>query len=85
MNEHEHQEHERQSLAFSIAQVRSELARGEQAGGDLTAIKTTLRWLERELAKLPTTGTGREFVAAAKGSPIFPGGSRGRGKPRPVG
>jgi hypothetical protein len=53
MNEREDQEHERQSLSFSIAQVRSELARAGQAGGDLLAIKSTLRWFERELAKLP--------------------------------
>jgi hypothetical protein len=53
MNDLEDHEHERQSLTFSIAQVRSELARVEQAGGDLLAIKTTLRWLEQELAKLP--------------------------------
>jgi hypothetical protein len=53
MNEREDHEHERQSLRFSIAQVRSELAHTEQAGANLLPIQATLRWFERELAKLP--------------------------------
>jgi hypothetical protein len=48
-------EHEEQSLRFSIAQLRAELEHAAEVGGDQTAIKMTLRWFERSLAKLLAT------------------------------